>query len=47
MKFAVAVLLGAVSAFEAMDSAEYQFMKFITEHGRSYATRAEYNFRLS
>ena len=28
-----------------MDKSDYQFMEFISNHGRSYATKAEYEFR--
>ena len=42
MKFA---LIAAVSALEL--SQENQFMQFIEEHGRSYGTRAEYDFRFN
>jgi hypothetical protein len=30
-----------------MDHDEVHFMKFITEHGKSYGTKEEYHFRLS
>jgi cathepsin L len=30
---------------EVMDSGDYKFMEFITEHGKSYGTRAEFDFR--
>ena len=46
MKFAAAALLGYVSASQLIAPEEYEFMSFITTHGRSYATKAEYNFRL-
>ena len=32
---------------EIMTEEEYQFMSFISEYGRSYATKAEYQFRLA
>lgn len=38
--FAIAALLGLVSANEA------EFMEYINEYGKSYATREEYQFRL-
>jgi len=47
MKFAVAALLATASAYETMEASEYAFMKYITEHGKMYATKAEYNFRLA
>jgi len=46
MKFAVAALLGTTSAYEAMRAREYEFMSFIAKHGKSYGTKAEYNFRM-
>lgn len=30
-----------------MTSDEYAFMKYVTDFGRSYATKAEFNFRLN
>ena len=46
MKFIVAAALGLVSAkTELMTAEDYQFMKFVSEHGRSYATKAEFEFR--
>jgi len=45
MKFST--MIGAASATELLTQAEYKFMAFISEHGRSYATKAEYNFRLA
>jgi len=47
MKFAVACLLASASAYDLMDTEEYQFMSFITEQGRSFGTTAEYKFRLN
>jgi C1A family cysteine protease len=47
MKFAVAALLATASAYETIESVEYEFMEFITKHGRSFGTKAEYNFRLN
>lgn len=50
MKFAVAVLLGAASAYkvgETLTEQDYKFMSFVTEQGKSYGTVAEYNFRLA
>jgi C1A family cysteine protease len=49
MKFAVATLFASVSAHkigELMTETDYKFMNFVAKHGRSYGTRAEYNFRL-
>ena len=47
MKFAAAALLANVSAMELMTEADYQFMSFVSEEGKSYATVAEFNFRKS
>ena len=48
MQFATAILLAGVSAhkLELISPAEYKFMDFITQHGKSYGTVAEYKFRL-
>jgi C1A family cysteine protease len=46
MKFATAILLASASAYDLMASEEYDFMRFVTEQGRSFGTRAEYEFRL-
>jgi len=45
MKFAA--VMGIAAAEELLSATEYKFMNFITEHGRSYATKAEYSFRLA
>jgi C1A family cysteine protease len=37
--------LATASAMELMSTADYKFMEFISEHGRSYATKAEFEFR--
>ena len=40
-------LMGALTGqSDKIEAVEYEFMAFITKHGRSYGTRAEYNFRL-
>jgi len=44
MKFIIAAL-ATVSAHDLMTSADYKFMEFVTEHGKSYATKAEFEFR--
>eukprot|EP00493_Phyllostaurus_siculus_P011109 UN11266 len=28
-----------------MTSSDYEFMRFVTEHGKSYGTKAEFEFR--
>ena len=49
MKFAL--LASAVAAHNLteglMTAEEYEFMGFVSSYGRSYATKAEYNFRLA
>lgn len=46
MKFIVAAALGLVSAHvETLTAADYKFMEFVSQHGRSYATKAEFEFR--
>ena len=45
MKFAIAALLANVSAVEMMTAEDYKFMDFVTKFGRSYATKAEFDFR--
>ena len=44
MKFAA--LIAAASAHEIVSETEYKFMAYIGKYGRSYATVAEYKFRL-
>ena len=50
MKFAA--IIGAAAAHNLAETgliseAEYEFMGYVTNYGRSYATKAEYNFRLA
>ena len=45
MKFAVAALLGAVSAVDK--DVEMSFAQYLAEYGKSYATKEEYLFRLN
>ena len=47
MKYAVAALLASASAYEQMRPIEYEFMGHIAKYGKSYGTKAEYNFRLA
>jgi hypothetical protein len=47
MKIAAALLvLGSTSAHQLMSSDDYKFMEFIAKFGKTYGTKAEYNFRL-
>ena len=47
MKVAAALLvLGSTSAYQLMSSDEYKFMEFMAKFGKTYGTKAEYNFRL-
>jgi hypothetical protein len=43
MKYAA--LIALVGASDLMEAADYKFMEFVTKHGKSYGTRAEYDFR--
>jgi C1A family cysteine protease len=48
MKFAVAALIANVSAYkvgELMTEEHYKFFDFITQEGRSFGTKAEFEFR--
>jgi hypothetical protein len=45
VKFAAAALLGLASAHVSND-VEQAFVAYISKHGKSYGTRAEYQFRL-
>ena len=45
MKFAVAALLGAVSASEL--EIENSYLAYVAEHGKSYGTEEEFKFRLN
>lgn len=45
MKFTAALLIGAVAAID--EDIEIEFLKFISEENKSYATKEEYNFRLN
>ena len=47
MKFAIAALIGSSAAYEQMQPIEYEFMGHIAKYGKSYGTKAEYNFRLA
>jgi C1A family cysteine protease len=44
MKFTIA-LLATASASDLMTNADYQFMKFVTQQGRSFGTKSEFEFR--
>mmetsp|Transcript_8802 Transcript_8802/g.13573 ORF Transcript_8802/g.13573 Transcript_8802/m.13573 type:complete len:181 (+) Transcript_8802:30-572(+) len=43
----LALLLGSVSAYEALEESELAFMNWVAKHGKAYGTREEYNFRLA
>jgi len=48
MKFAVAALIANVSATQLgqiMTEGDYKFIDFVSKHGRSYGTKAEFEFR--
>ena len=50
MKFVAAALLASVSAehflSEVITPEELAFMKYVSEYGKSYGTKAEFRFRL-
>ena len=53
--FSAAAAIAAVTGYfhnstailekDLMEAADYEFIKFVSEHGRSYATVSEFNFR--
>jgi KDEL-tailed cysteine endopeptidase len=47
MKFALALIAtaSASNVGNLMTEGDYKFVSFVAEHGRSYATKAEYQFR--
>ena len=45
MKFAIAALLGVAAAVDA--DVEIAFHNFLAEHGKSYGTKEEFEFRLN
>lgn len=45
--YIAALLTAAAFAYEAIDPREYEFMEWIAQHGRSYGTRSEFEFRLA
>ena len=47
MKFAIVALVASTSAVELMSENMYGFMQFVGEHGKSYATKAEFDFRFN
>ena len=40
-----AMSMSATLESEILDHGDYEFMNFISKHGRSYATKAEFQFR--
>ena len=42
----IVLLVGLAHSVELMAPEEYQFMKYISDHGRNYPTKEEYKFRL-
>jgi len=47
MKFAVAALVGLATAAPIDKDTELAFVNYIADHGKSYGTREEYEFRLN
>ena len=44
-KIIVASLAGSALGVELMQPSDYEFMKFVSEYGKSYGTKAEFEFR--
>jgi len=42
--FAIAALLGATQA-TLMSSYDYEFIKYVAKHGKTYGTKEEFQFR--
>jgi cathepsin L len=47
MKFALLGVVSALGSNGVMLEEDYKFMEFVSFHGRSYATKAEFNFRMN
>jgi len=47
MKFALIALVASASAMEIMNPNMYEYMKYIADHGKSYGTKEEFNFRFN
>lgn len=47
MKFALLGVVSALGTNGVMMEEDYKFMEFVSFHGRSYATKAEFNFRMN
>jgi cathepsin L len=45
MNKTILALIGATAAVETMSAQDYKFMDFVSNHGRSYGTKAEFEFR--
>ena len=44
-KIIVASLAGSALGVELMEQSDYEFMKYVSEYGKSYGTKAEFEFR--
>jgi len=45
MKFAVAATLAALASATTMGENDMEFIRFVSEYGRSYGTQEEFSFR--
>jgi len=45
MNKTILALIGASAAIETMEASDYKFMEFVSTHGRSFGTKAEFEFR--
>jgi len=45
MNKTILALIGASAAVETLTTGDYKFMEFVSTHGRSYGTKAEFEFR--
>jgi cathepsin L len=45
MNKTILALIGATAAVETLSTQDYKFMEFVSNHGRSYGTKAEFEFR--
>jgi len=47
MKSFFALACAGVSSATLMDTADYEFMKYVTKYNKRYGTKEEFDFRLS
>ena len=46
MKFVIAAALAAIVSATPMGENELEFIRFVSEYGKSYGTKEEFDFRL-